>query len=88
MKQANKQEEWQRHIEAAVNHAQGIKGYCREKGLRNSSFHYWKKKLEGRPLGREAFAAVEVISPPRQESGMPDPRWLAEFLRAYAGARQ
>jgi hypothetical protein len=82
-----KKSDWCRHLELAKKHSRGIKGYCRENGIKNSRFHYWKNKLENRSVmpvssGR-AFAAVEVVSA-RRGSAMPDPKWLAEFLVALS----
>ena len=73
---------WQEHVRKAEEHAQGIKGYCREHGLGNSQFHYWKKKLSKRPEAR--FTPVEIVAPKiKMARSLPDAIWLADFLRAY-----
>ncbi len=79
-KKLSKQQGWQEHVRKAEEHAEGIKGYCREHGLGNSQFHYWKKKLRIRPR----FTPVEIVAPKaRVPRPLPDATWLAEFLRAY-----
>jgi hypothetical protein len=83
--------EWKKHVENAKRHPSGVRAYCQEQGIGNSRFYYWNKKLKGeKPLvAKESiFAAVEVIQH-KSVPALPDPRWLAEFLRAYtAGSRQ
>jgi hypothetical protein len=78
-------EEWQIHLSAADKHPQGIKGYCREHGIANSRFHYWKKKLLSKGEAKApTFARVEVLPAREPAEKLPNPKWLAEFLRAYA----
>jgi hypothetical protein len=78
--------DWRGHLEKAEAHPQGVKGYCREHALVNSTFHYWKKKLANpKAAPAEAFAAVEIARPADRGSKLPDPRWLAEFLLCLAG---
>lgn len=75
--------EWQEHVRGAEDHAEGIQGYCREHGLGNSSFHYWKKKLGKRLVAQ--FTPVEILPARASVRALPDAMWLAEFLRAYQG---
>jgi transposase-like protein len=71
--------EWREHVRKAEEHAQGIKGYCREHGLVNSSVHYWKKKWEKK---LPQFTPVEIVPAKRNAARLPDVKWLADFLRA------
>ncbi len=88
---AIKSSEWRRHLNLAKEHPRGIKGYCRENGIKNSRFHYWKNKLENKSImpvsSSKAFAAVEVVSV-RRGCAMPDPKWLGEFLVALSGGER
>ena len=79
--------EWQEHVKRAGGHAEGIKGYCREHDLGNSSFHYWKKKLGMKsppPMPPPRFTPVEIVPATRAGARqLPNAAWLAEFLHAY-----
>ncbi len=91
MEKKIQRKDWSNHLAAAAAHAGGVRTYCREQNISSSRFYYWKKKLKGarREIAASAFAAVEVIRPTlRSSASLPDPKWLAEFLRAYAGGSQ
>jgi len=88
MEKKSKQEEWKRRFVEAQAHPNGIKGYCRENGIHNSRFHYWKKKLESRSVVKPAFSRVEVIAKKSENRKLPDPKWLAEFLLALSEGMQ
>lgn len=82
-------EEWAKHVEAGEEHPGGIKCYCREQNLSNSTFHYWRHKLKAakRQAPKATFARVEVVkAAPRKL--LPDPSWLAAFLLAYSGGER
>lgn len=85
MEKKLKKKDWQQHLEKAAVHPQGVKGYCRDHSLANSSFHYWKKKFSlPKTPHVKPFAAVELVRPATQK--LPDPKWLAEFLLCLSGA--
>ena len=40
---------WPKQIEDWKNSGLSQAGYCRQSGLKESRFYYWRKRLEGRP---------------------------------------
>jgi hypothetical protein len=79
-----KQQHWRDHIATASAFPGGITAYCQSKGINPSAFYYWKKKLSPGPSKPSApvvpgFIPIEVMSEGRSR-GLPDPKWLAEFI--------
>ena len=82
---------WMERIERLERHPGTRSAFCKQEGISPASLNYWLKKqgdFRGPgevPQRRSAFAAVEIISEPcprqNEVSGLPDPRWTAEFLR-------
>ena len=58
-------EQWRRRIAEQVHGGQSIRAYCKQHGLANASFHYWKRRLraEASPAP-EGFLAVGVVASP------------------------
>lgn len=88
----SKHQRWLDHLAAAEEFAGSIDSYCRSKGIKASAFYYWKKKLGGaeakanpRVPAITKFIPVEVVAGPRSSVGLPDPKWVAEFLFHLAG---
>lgn len=92
-----KQKIWQAHVQAAANHANGVRGYCEEMGISKNTFYFWKAKLQGRRQPKQPKAKPNpflpaVIREPVGESvtaeRLPDPEWLAIFVSAVLGGCQ
>lgn len=61
---------WRGQIAGQVRSGEPVRGYCRRRGLKESSFYYWRRRLGG-GTGKEAGAAfvpVEVVN----ETARPD----------------
>lgn len=53
-----KSEEWERIVQEQRSSGLSIAAYCRERGISDSSFGYWSKRLEGRVEQKARFAVV------------------------------
>lgn len=88
--QLSKKEFWLAHIKAAETFDGTNKEYCKRHGLNLGSFSGYKnkfgfsgrKKANTKPSG---FAEVQIGGKPGAIRGgpLPDPKWLAEFLKAW-----
>jgi len=82
------------HLLKAKEFSGSERKYCEVNGLRSWEYYHYKKKLGlGRAKKKRGFIKVNPVQTPRAVpearnsfSGM-DPKWLAEFLRAYHEAR-
>jgi hypothetical protein len=86
---------WQRHIDSYKSSPLSIRAYCVKEGLNWHTFGYWLGKLgERKPQkksqrGKARFLPIVVSTPPqtkpavRKSSGLPDPKWVAEFLKSF-----
>ncbi|MBL9085024.1 MAG: hypothetical protein JNK76_24685 [Planctomycetales bacterium] len=54
-------EKWRRRIAEQVHGGQSIQAYCKQHGLANASFHYWKRRLREEAKG---FVPVGVVAAP------------------------
>jgi transposase-like protein len=89
MHRAKRPENWADRVKEAKKSPGGIAKYCRENGIVKSNFYYWKKKLaetSASPEGASPFARVQIIPKIEDPANLPNAKWLAEFLRAYAEA--
>lgn len=91
MKKSNSHEEkakaWRARLARAAEYSGTNREYCKAEGLSIHTFAYWKHKLaekrESEVFIPQPFARVEVESPavqPSNNSGLPDPRWVAEVI--------
>jgi hypothetical protein len=88
---------WKAHVLGAQEFDGSEPEYCDQNGLNFSRFRKYKRKFgmtapRGRP--RKAFVRVETSPEPalekhttrstrsREFRGLPDPRWMAEFVTA------
>lgn len=74
---------WRDHIEAAKGFSGSEAEYCRLNGLKHSSFGSRKRKFERALKGVSSF--VKVSASTRGLKSLPDPEWLARFLREVIG---
>ncbi len=65
--------EYRQHVVRARSHSGSDANYCREHGLNYARFSYAKVTLAPK-VGVQLAKANHVL---------PDPKWLAEFLRAF-----
>jgi len=87
---SSKQQQWRDHMAAAKDFSGSIESYCRSKGITPSAFYYWKKRLcetSARSIvpAVSSFVPVEVVRGQRPSSGLPDPKWVAEFVIHLTG---
>ena len=86
---------WIHHIEAAAEFEGTFKEYCHRHGLKPSSLNVYRKKLgyskprSGGSRASRDFVPVKVSNSrpvPRESANLPDPIWLAQFLKAWGNA--
>jgi transposase-like protein len=61
MIQPIKQEKWQSLFSEQEASGESVAGFCRARGVRESLFYYWKKRL--REAARPQFVEVQVAKP-------------------------
>jgi transposase-like protein len=77
---------WEEVVRRWEQGGQSVRGYCRDEGLRESAFYFWRRKLgrgtratdAGRELTLRASSAVSASQPPEPASG--PRRGKASFL--------
>ena len=79
--QLSKRAIWSRHVREGSGYPDGIAAYCRDRGLRVASFHYWRRRFQiftkPRSAALSPFVAVSVDK--LEEGQLPDPKWLGLF---------
>lgn len=90
---SEKRHYWQQHIENYKSSNLSIRSYCIQEGLNSHTFGYWLGKLGARSTQKKSqkdkarFLPVVVATPPqalgRTSRGLPDPKWVAEFLKSF-----
>lgn len=64
--------------------------FCRSRGISSFRFYYWAKKLgktrPDRAVVASPFIPIEVTPLTPRGSPLPDPQWLAEFIRHLSGS--
>lgn len=83
---------WIAHIRAAETFAGTNKEYCKIHGLNLGSFSGYKNKFgysrrTSKPASGFSEIRVTPAEPLKSERRLPDPNWLAEFLRAWVAQR-
>ena len=82
----SKKQFWLNHIEGAKRFDGTQSQYCAQHGIKPASLSAYKAMLVGRRVSkRSRFTKVEISDSPRKDSSLPDPIWLASFLRAWSG---
>lgn len=89
----SRKEFWIQHIESAETFPGALKEYCQSQGLNpgtlnayRQKYGYSKPRKRSNPKKAPAFTPVHVTGQPTAESHgleLPDPVWLAEFLKAW-----
>ena len=83
-----RKEFWINHIKAAEKFKGTNKEYCRINGIKMGSLSAYRRKF-GFSMPRKKkvsiFSTVEVVKRPlpKKIGKLPDPKWLADFLRAW-----
>jgi transposase-like protein len=62
----NRDEYWRERIAAQERSGLSVQQFCKEQGLNNPSFYYWRKRLGQRTSVR--FALVETTRAPQHNS--------------------
>lgn len=68
-KQEEKRDVWRQRIAEQEKGSQPVRAYCRERGIGEHTFYYWRQRLrsgEGKPV---AFALIDTKSGRTQASG-------------------
>ena len=85
---------WRQHIELANQYPDGVLKYCRANGLASQTFYKWKLKSKDmhtpiKLAAMQPFAEVHVCKPEvLRRQGLPDAKWLAEFVLHLSKAAQ
>ena len=89
-KSENRKEFWLRHVKAAEEFEGSLAAYCKLNGLNPgtmSAYKHRQKKDHNSKSNSKKFAPVK-ITPKLGEgvpsSNFPDPKWLAQFLKAWS----
>lgn len=79
-------ERWRELVSEAENHSEGLAAYCRENNISKGSLYQWRYKFRSQALllPSSSFVRAEVI---HQARGLPDAKWLAEFVMHLSGTR-
>lgn len=77
---------WRKHIEAADQYDGTIKEYCEQNGLKFGSMSSYRSKLGlSKKRARPKFTPIKINTTPKtKSSSLPDPKWLAQFLKAWS----
>lgn len=87
---------WKAHILKSRALTISDEAYCKENGLSKSTFHNYKKRLgfaKGSKARRTAFVKVAALGAEPVKAlrmpavGLPDPKWLAVFVRSLAAEK-
>lgn len=83
-----KEKYWREKVaQAERREGESLEAFCRSQGFSQSALGYWRKKFrepQGKAVVPSKFIPIEIA---RSESrgGLPDPRWLAEFIGHLMG---
>ena len=87
-----KEEFWRRQMDLKDKYEGSMRKFCEEHGLSLSTFGYWRHKFNrAKPTGalvRTPFVPVEIQRVYSSAGGLPDPKWLAEFISHLGGSHQ
>lgn len=80
---------WRCHLERQAASGSTIRAYCRECGLAEASFHYWRRVIadrdhqssESTTTATQTFLPVAIIDPPAQPASSPIDIRLADGQR-------
>lgn len=90
---SNKHQYWKAQIDHFKSSGLSIRKFCDKEGLKQHTFGYWLTRCGERRRKKTAFKSSflpVVVSTAVNEArpasrGKPDPKWVAEFLRAFLG---
>lgn len=82
------EEYWTQHIKAAEKFNGSNKEYCKHAGIKYGSLSGYRKKMGftgSKDVSESRFAKLEVPKSPvlKSASILPEPEWLARFLKAW-----
>lgn len=87
----NKRQYWKAQIDKFKVSGLSVRVFCSQEGLNQYTFGYWREQLGERQKRKASFRSnflpVVVSSPAIESRGtnakMPDPKWVAEFLKSF-----
>lgn len=88
--QLEKEVSWPAEVALFEKHTGSLAGFCRSRGISEHRFRYWEHKLrkpgKSKTVSVSPFVALKVEA--KVARGLPDPRWLAEFVLHLNGSGQ
>lgn len=88
----DKEKFWRRQMALVDKYDGTIGEFCRVHGLSPHTFSYWRHKFNraktARALVPSPFIPVEIERVRPTAGGLPDPKWLVEFISHLTGGRQ
>lgn len=90
---------WQGHAEKFRTQSENLETYCAQEGLSIHTFRAWRTQLNKKNRKTNSFAPVvvtpkqtskreklgEIFSVQAKKTGLPDPRWVAQFILSLCG---
>ena len=86
---SNKRQYWKAQIDHFKVSGLSVRAFCAKEGLNQHTFGYWREQLGERQKRKASllsnFLPVVVSSPANENRNakMPDPKWVAEFLKSF-----
>ena len=85
-KRASRGDYWRAQIEAQERSGKSVVGFCKDQGLTEQAFYFWRKRLRNQQPVRFALLETEVVRPqPATEVGLELVLATGERLRIGAG---
>ena len=81
-----RQKKWREEVKSFQRSGLSYVKYCEAKDFSPSTLRYWETKLGfGRsPKVPSAFTPIRVERPSKSSAILPDPKWVAELIKALA----
>ena len=78
--------EWAERIKRQEASGLDIVPWCEQENILSTRFYYWKNRLARQKSADNAgFSRVVANKMPKASDSMPDPVWVAKFVRELMG---
>ena len=81
---------WEKRVSEFQSSGVSVADFAKAHGFSVHQFYYWKNKFAKPEVAPTAKAApakpqnlIKVITPQYKSSSLPDPVWLASFIKAF-----
>jgi hypothetical protein len=81
---------WEKRVQGFESSGISVAEFAKAQGFSVHQFYYWKNKFAKPEVTPKAKAApakpqnlIKVITPQDKSSSLPDPVWLASFIKAF-----